>query len=280
MTNSPSAPDDETHRRSSTVETETEQRYLYCLVDTSATSETEVPAKGVDDVPVRLVSHREVGAVVQDRGHPLETERLDQLKQWVMIHQRVVDKAGETFGTPLPVRFNTVLEGGDDAVSDWLASRYSQIHGELATLAGTWEYRLHLLWNSTPFEETVTEDDDELRQLIERKQQAGSGTAFLLEKKYEKRLRSLMQERRDELRSKLWRTAESIAVEVAEQPATATLEQQSSPESDKTIGCLAVRVPADAESTLGQRLDEFVDETGAAVRFTGPWPPYTFVSDL
>jgi hypothetical protein len=280
MTNTPSAPDDKAHRGSSTAKTNTEQRYLYCLVDTSATSVTEVPAKGVDNVSVRLVSHREVGAVVQDREYPLETERLDQLKQWVMSHQRVVDKAGETFGTPLPVRFNTILEGGDGAVSDWLASRYSQIHDELATLAGTWEYRLHLLWNSTPFEETVTEDDDELQQLIERKEQAGSGTAFLLEKKYEKRLRSLIQERRDELRAKLWQIAESIAVEVAEQPATAAMEQQSPPESDERIGCLAVRVPADAESTLGQRLDEFVDETGAAVRFTGPWPPYTFVSDL
>jgi hypothetical protein len=39
---------------------------------------------------------------------------------------------------------------------------------------------------------------------------------------------------------------------------------------------VAVLVRAEHESTVGDRLEDLASRPGVEVRFTGPWPPYSF----
>ncbi|QDX39522.1 gas vesicle protein GvpL [Salarchaeum sp. JOR-1] len=256
-------------------------RYLYCVVDTTASDTETLSTTGIDENPVYVIETDGIGAVVHDCETVYKTDDLDQVKQWVVTHQQVVDAASDVFGTPLPMRFDTVLEGGDASVEDWLAEHYENIHDDLQSFAGMWEYRITLLWDSSPFEDRITEQDDRLQELQQRQQQAGAGKRFLLEKQYEKRIQELKQDQRTDLAEQLTEAITPVVNDLAEQESRPTLsdDTHSSAEQEQILR-VAVLADEDNETALGDRLDTIVEQDGVEIRFTGPWPPYTFAPDI
>lgn len=255
-------------------------RYLYCVVDTTSSEPATLSTTGVDDNPVYVVEADGVGAVVHDCETVYETEDLEQVKRWLLTHQQVVDAASDAFGTPLPMRFDTVLEGGDASLERWLEDHYEGIRDELASFAGVWEYRINLLWDSAPFEETIADQDDRLRELRQRQQQSGAGKQFLLEKQYEQRLQKLKRERRTELTEQLEEVITPVVNDLTEQDTNTPLHDEHSSDEKEKIVRFAVLADEDDETALGDRLDTFVEHEGVEIRFTGPWPPYTFAPDI
>lgn len=281
MTDHPRSLDD-----AQTTATDDEQplqqgRYLYCVVDTTASDTETLSTTGIAQNPVYIIETDRIGAVVHNCETVHDVDDADQLKQWVVTHQQVVDVASDVFGPPLPMRFNTVLEGGNASVEDWLVTHYESIHDELQSFAGMWEYRITLLWDSSPFEDRITEQDDHLQELQQRQQQAGAGKRFLLEKQYEKRIQELKQNQRTDLAEQLAETITPVVNDLAEQESRPTLfdDTHSSTEREQILR-VAVLADKDREVALGNRLDTIVEPDGVEIRFTGPWPPYTFAPDI
>lgn len=302
-------------------------RYIYCLIDTNShiselPSDGDIQTDGIDGASPSIVnangnvvdSTGRVGAVVHSCTHTYEAANLATVQRRILSHQRVVDAAGSVYDTPLPLRFNTVFEGGDEGVRTWIHDNYDQIDSALTTLAGTWEYRIGLVWDASQFESMVAETDEELQRIQNQRVTATEGTAFLLNKQYKRRLATLRNERRKELIEALQTCVEPLAVEMTEQGGrdidvgglsdrdigehdsdadTDALNQENTDNDDndnnndtdtdengELIERVAVRVSADAETALGDQLDGFVERDGVSVTFTGPWPPYTFAPNI
>ena len=294
-------------------------RYIYCLVDTGShmsepPSGDEIGTDGIEGASPSIVhakgdvigSSGRVGAVVHSCTQTYEASNLATVQQRILSHQRVVDAAGSIYDTPLPLRFNTVFEGGDQSVQAWVHDNYDQIYSALMTLAGTWEYRIGLVWDANRFESLAVKTDEELQRIEDQRTSANEGTAFLLNKQYKRRLATLRSERRNELIEVLQTSVEPLAAEITEQGSqdidigglsdreikgndgetdtsdceTTSDTKRNEDEDKELIERFAVRVSADAEAALGSRLDEFVDRDGVSVTFTGPWPPYTFAPNI
>lgn len=256
-------------------------RYLYCVVETTTSDTEALPTAGIDGNSVYLIEADGIGAVVHDCEAVYDADDLEQVKQWVITHQQVVDAASDVFGTPLPMRFDTVLEGGDESVEHWLSDHREVIRDELHSFTGTWEYRITLMWDPSPFETRITEQDNRLQELQQRQQQAGAGKRFLLEKQYDKRLQELKQDQRADLAERLTETITPVVNDLAEQESRHALSGDThASAAQEQILRVAVLADEDAETTLGERLDTIVERDGVAVRFTGPWPPYTFAPDI
>lgn len=256
-------------------------RYLYCVVETTTSDTEALPTAGIDENSVYLIEADGIGAVVHDCEAVYDADDLEQVKQWVITHQQVVDAASDVFGTPLPMRFDTVLEGGDESVEHWLSDHREVIRDELHSFTGTWEYRITLMWDPSPFETRITEQDNRLQELQQRQQQAGAGKRFLLEKQYDKRLQELKQDQRADLAERLTETITPVVNDLAEQESRHALSGDThASAAQEQILRVAVLADEDAETTLGERLDTVVERDGVAVRFTGPWPPYTFAPDI
>ena len=76
-------------------------------------------------------------------------------------------------------------------------------------------------------------------------------------------------------------TVTPVVNDLAEQESRHALsdDTQASAAHEQSLR-VAVLADDDAETTLGERLDTIVEQDGVAVRFTGPWPPYTFAPDI
>jgi hypothetical protein len=260
-----------------------EGRYLYCAVGLSDAAEAGegFSATGVDGEPVALVRTGDLGAVVHACDALYDSADEAVVRRWLLDHQRVVDAAGEAFGTPLPVRFDTVLRGDDARVRAWLDEHAATLSTVLDSLAGCWEYRIEVLGDEDALEAALA-DDDRLAELRDRLEGAGSGTAHLLEKQYERRLAELKHDRRAErardLEDRLAPLAEDLR-DLGTERAT-TIETPNRDAEGAVEARLAVLARAELEADLGDALDGVAAEPGVEVRFTGPWPPYTFAPSI
>ncbi|WP_394342619.1 gas vesicle protein GvpL [Saliphagus sp. LR7] len=261
-----------------------EGRYLYCVVSVDEGSPVEAfEATGVSDAPVSLVTDGGIAAVVHPCEEVYDSADLGRVRRWLVRHQSVVDDAGEAFGTPIPFQFDTILRGDDEAVEEWLAAEGDRLRELLASLAGHWEYRVEVVERDPPSADRLEETDEELADLRERIDGSGEGTGFLMEKQYEKRVETLREHRRAELTADLAdRLAEHTREihELDRSPAADLAEGSGREREGETICRLTLLVAEEREEAVGAALDPVADREGIEVRFTGPWPPYTFVPEL
>ncbi|WP_254765727.1 gas vesicle protein GvpL [Salinilacihabitans rarus] len=261
-----------------------EGRYVYCVVRAEADdADAFEGVTGLEDEPVSLVAVDGVGAVVHACEGLYDSADLGEIRRWLVRHQSVVDAAAERFGTPLPFQFDTIVRGDDGTVREWLREERETLADVLGSLAGHWEYRIEVV-RTDPVDAAALEADDErLAGLRERIDDAAEGTAFLLEKRYDRRAAELRRDRREALAADLRERLAGPAREVHEldrSPAATLDEADGSDEAGETVCRLTVLAREDREDAVGSVLDDVAAEPGIEVRFTGPWPPYTFVPDL
>lgn len=284
-------------------------RYLFCVVrtggDATASAAESFSAEGIDGREARLVAAQDadLAAITQPCESLYDASDPETVRRWLLRHQAVVDAAGEAFGTPLPFRFDTVIVGDEDSVREWLESNAGPIEDALADLAGRWEYRIEVAVEDAAEGESLEAGDDELASLREEIDASEEGRAFLKEKQYDERLRALRRERREARAEDLvgrveplaerveWGDAGSTSVSVVgdagggdsggDAPGDGQTESASSDADGPTTAVsLAVLATPEAAEEIGEELEAVADEPGVEVRYTGPWPPYTFAPEI
>lgn len=256
-------------------------RYVYCVVQLGDADPDSFDAAGVEDEPVSVVVGDGVGAVVHECDALYDTDSPDEIRRWLLEHQRVVDEAGEAFGTPLPFRFDTVLKGGEEGVRDWLAAEAETLASALDSLAGRWEYRVEVLHDEDAAAAELADDDPELAEMREEVEDAGEGARFLLQKQYEQALNRKLRERQsleaESLADRL-RPHVGLLRDAGRRPTVGLdVDREEDGEPVARFAALASDQEADA---LGEELESVAADPGTTVRFTGPWPPYSFAPTL
>ena len=266
-------------------------RYLFCLVsldpprrshDEPGPAPEDFSTTGIDDEPAYLVSIDGIGAVVQHCESLFDSDDVRQVQRWLLTHQRVVDEAGETFGTPLPFQFDTILQGNDAAVRDWLERTADRLESELETFAELWEYRIQVTWADDHLTSAVLEANEELRAMRPGGNDVGEGTAFLREKQFAQRLerarRARCEELAGDLEARLDRLARSVT-SLGPQRLASSIGVDDG-ERPEPFARFAVLAGEDRAGEIGDELDEIAAIPGVEVTYTGPWPPYTFSPEL
>lgn len=256
-----------------------ESRYIYCLVDTSGVSSLTTDTTGIEKNSLSLIKCHGIGAVVHECDSIYDSDDEVQIKRWLMTHQQVVDAVGDVFGTPLPVRFDTVLQGDDETVRNWLSSNKEKINNGISMLRGCWEYRIDLRWNSDQFREKIVETDKQLQEIKRRKANSNAGKKFMLEKQWSNRLRECISNRKSELQELLKKQMMPVIVDDAIQENVDIKGEDTQTEYHSVVNFSVLADETD-ETALGKRLDTVSEERGVTIRFTGPWPPYTFAPEL
>lgn len=257
-------------------------RYLFCAVQTD--TEQSLAVDGIEGGSVEVLTRGDLGAVVQPVDSLFDSDDMTTVHRWLLSHQRVVDAASESFGTPVPFRFDTIIKGGDEEVYAWLRSHAAELTEALDSFAGRGEYRIELEWDEAIIREEVIAEDDELVDLTSRINDAGKGTGYLLEKQYKQQLSDRLADRRTALAQTLRERIADQAKAIETLDTTSMLlenthtdnsssdESEQTTESVVTLSVLAARRNQDA---IGDVLSEFASDPALSVTYTGPWPPYS-----
>ena len=247
-------------------------RYVYCVVLGEI---VDWELRGLDEQPVRAICAAGLTALVHDcPAVPYQGDDVERVKVWVLAHSDVVDAAWERTGTVLPMSFDRIVRPGDgldadEQVARWLSAEGDGFRATLERLRGKVELGVQLLWEPRLIAEAVAASDAEIQALQADLAGKSKGAAYFSQQKIERALRRALTARAEEDYRTCFRQITALFPEVC------VNELKKAPDRQMILN-LSVLVPKERISELGAVLAGFRSE-GIEVRFTGPWPPYSFV---
>lgn len=246
-------------------------RYIYCVAEDG--KDVTFGKIGIGGGEVYTVPFGGLAAVVHDApATSPDCQDRDKVVEWVVSHQRVVDKAWKMFGTILPIRFHTVIKGGTDGLEHWLVQNHRELRKKLTRLRGRKEYGVQVFWDASLVAGRLTDATPTLREL-KIKAGAGTGTAYLHGQLLEKALKCGMEKEAERFFEDIYKRIVDVAERIiVEEPKQMDKQMQM-------IMNLSLLIHGDRYEDLKEEL-EFVEHMdGIAVRLTGPWPPYSFTDE-
>ncbi|MGD0646280.1 MAG: GvpL/GvpF family gas vesicle protein [Candidatus Bathyarchaeia archaeon] len=248
-----------------------EGRYVYCIVDSD--EKTDFGRVGIEDTLVYTLPAQNVDAVVQ-RCEPklYKAEDNEKTTEWLLTHQYVIDLATEEFGTVIPLVFNTILTGNDETVTDWLNSRCRHLRKLLQRLEGKQQYGVQFFLEKDFIRKEV-EENDEIQRLRKALETNSGGAACLFKILREKSLMLMRYQAK-----KLCKTVRELVDEIRLEPTEKGIPEKL--QDELMILNLSCLVQKNKLNAVANTLRQINQQEGLTVRFNGPWPPYSFVSEL
>jgi predicted metal-dependent hydrolase len=157
-------------------------------------------------------------------------------------------------------------------VRDWLKKEAPYLKKYLAKVRNRKEYGVQLMWNSRSIADELLQGEQELISLRQDIASKPEGAAYMFREKLERllkdKLEALATKKHHELQEKIHPFCADYKVE----------RNKKSEDGYEMIGNWSFLVAPDQVESLGSALEKFSKMKGYKVRFTGPWPPYSFVN--
>jgi hypothetical protein len=253
--------------------------YVYCVVP-AGFDVTGAPF-GLDRSAVRLVQNSDLAAVVSDvdaaeyTGEATATAVGDPewLSPRAVAHDSVITWIADR-GAVIPFPM-WVLFSDDSAVSSMLESRRAQFHAALDRVSDAREFSVRVSADASALANAAAATDSNLQQLDTQARAASPGQAYLLRRK-------LAESRKQAARDTALRIADETHSALSSTSRASAPRRTASSTDAGILLDAAYLVPDDRYDAFRSALTETVGTyapSGVRFDFTGPWPPYHFVSD-
>ena len=244
---------------------------------------TRAPA-GLDDAPVVVVGGRSFGALLSrvpaGEYAPERIEERSGSMDWVspraVAHDRVLTWAQEHGGIiPMPM-FSMWSE--EEAVVGSLGTREDELRRTFARVENADEYGLRVHRRDREMLATLHEIDPAIAELRREAEAASPGQRYLLERKIAEQSKQAVRTASQRLARDAYAALQALARDAVLRPSPAPASAPSEMTLVLNAAFLVERSRLDAfRAELTKRIREG-EARGLAFDFTGPWPPYNFVS--
>ncbi|MBI5809765.1 MAG: GvpL/GvpF family gas vesicle protein [Deltaproteobacteria bacterium] len=250
-------------------------RYLYCVAE--GPEALELRFTGVQGKQVYGIGFRDLVAFVHDcEGGPGEIKDPELARRLLLAHQGVVDGVFARLGSVLPVGFGNIIspgegKGADELVSGWLGKNYEAFKGKLGRVRGKAEYGVQIFMDCEAAAAGLKETVPELKRLGEEAEDTASpGVAFLRKESFKEVLSHEIGSMAGKCFNAFYKRISGLGGEFK--------VERTGPEGGKrmimNLSCLLSEAQA---KEMGELLEDISSYSFVSLRFTGPWPPYSFV---
>ncbi|MCH9730899.1 MAG: GvpL/GvpF family gas vesicle protein [Actinomycetia bacterium] len=245
--------------------------YLYCIAaDQSRGAALTVSAPALDGSVVRVVSQD--GLLVAVHACPAEPYQgsPDDVHSWILAHNKVVTEVWEGAGTVLPMTFDSIVTGGggrdaESALADWIGEHREILKAMLTELDGKVELGVRIYYNDVPLERSE-------RVAVAR------GREYFQNQISKRREAADRQLRLDAEANRIVDSLGTLAHSIRLNQPNATAQTPDEADGRELLS-VSLLVERQRVPEVGSFLDAVTTE-GYRVRFTGPWPPYSFADAL
>ena len=217
--------------------------------------------KGVEESKVYALPFEDICVIVHNcSAKAYETKDNSKAKQWIIQHDNIISKALEELGSIVPFRFDTIFKEEAQLI-EFLKLNKEKFKERLKQLEGKREFGIKIFYKESLRERIVKEKTKQLDAI----KKEDKGKSYFLRKRVEKEIFNELQDKLkkhfQEFYKKISIFGEIIAENIKEKNMLAN------------FSCL---VPTNKTEELGKSLGEINKLEDFSVRFTGPWPPYSF----
>jgi hypothetical protein len=252
-------------------------RYVYGIAANGR--EVRLGQIGIGGNEVYTIPYQGLSAIVHNcPPEPYQSQDDETVKSWARAHQNVLDKAKDRFGTVIPLGFDTILQPKDDTTSpdqivrDWLGEDYDRLRTIVEKIKDKDEYGVQVSYEPGVVGKQISEQSEEVKRIKEEMATKSPGMAYMYKQKLEKAVKAEMERLADEWFKDFYHKIKGHTEDIM-------VEKTKKLEKDKVmllnLSCLVAKGKVDS---LGEELEKINNMEGFSVRFTGPWPPYSFVA--
>jgi len=240
--------------------------YVYCIIESTEPRTFGKIGIGGRSDEVFTVHYRDLAAVVSRA--PLVV--YDPTRENALTHEHVQEVVMNEHGfTPVPMSFGTLFKTDDDTV-EFLKDTYDALRDVLVKMKDKLEFGLKVNWDRDQVLREIEEQNEEIRRLkaeIETNTQSSTYFARM-------QLGRLVEQA-------LADKSESIVREIYDHLRDAAIASRSNKViGDKMIMNAAFLVARDQAEHFDAKVHDIGKrfEGTLSFRYTGPWPPYNFVT--
>jgi len=251
-------------------------RYVYAVIPRPARE--DLGPIGIAEARVYTLVCRNLAAVVHDcPPQPYQGEPAT-VAAWVKVHNDVIETAWLEAGSVLPMRFNVIVKAdgersAEENVRQWLETEHCNLEARLAEFRGKVELGVQVLWDPAVVAQRIVEVNQEAGALRAEMAAKPRGVAYFIEHKIADVVKA-------EMERKARRDFDACYQCLKEHSKGMHVNKPRKQDGKAMIANLSLLVEQDSVQEIGAVLNEVGDEEGVEVRFTGPWPPYTFATTV
>lgn len=249
-------------------EVQEQGRYLYC-VGKAPTYLHNFGKIGLEGNEVYIISAGKFCAVVHDcKAEPYKSNNEQKVKKWIQTHQKVIDIATRRLGTVIPFSFDVIIKGQcpNDEVIHWLKTEEDNLKQKLDTIEGKQEFGIQIFFDQELLRQQIMNENTQIQKLQQELKKASKGKAYFLEQK----IKTIVQK---ELEAKTNFYFKDFYGQIRECADHLKVEKIKKVNTLLNFSCL---VEKEKVKKLGAALDR-INKFPFSVKFTGPWPAYSFV---
>jgi hypothetical protein len=252
-------------------------RYVYGVA--VGDKEVRLGPIGIEGNEVYTIPYGGISAIVHDcSAEPYQSADSEVVKNWVRVHQSVLDAASGQLGIMIPLGFDTILQPKDDATSpdqivrDWLRSDYERLHRVMEKIEGKDEYGVQVSYEPMLIIRQISEHSEEIGNINREMATKSPGMTYMYKQRLERAVKAEAERLADEwfndFYARIKKHTDDIVVEK-------TRKLNAGRVMLLNLSCLIAKERVDS---LGKELEKINNMDGFSVHFSGPWPPYSFVA--
>lgn len=239
--------------------------YVYCIIESEEPLTFGRIGIGARSDEVYTVHYKDLGAVVSRT--PLIV--YDPTRENALAHEHVNEVVIERGFTPVPMSFGTLFKTEKDIV-EFLEDTYDALRDVLQKMKDKLEFGLKVNWNREEVLAEVERDNEDIRRLKEEITNNRQSSTYFARVQLGRLVEQALADKSDGYVRDVYDHLREAAI----------ASRSNKPIGDRMIMNAAFLVERDKAKVFDQKVQEIAQryEGKLSFRYTGPWPPYNFVT--
>lgn len=231
---------------------------------------------GIEGKNVYTVSEDGFSALVHScEEKPYMSEDPDKIKELIIAHNRVLDRAIKCFDGVIPLHFNTIIKKGENSPQEhlkkWIKDTKEKLEKAWDKIEGREEYGIRIYYDKEKLMQEVSSSRE--IENIQSQEGKGLGLNYLLQSKAKTEINEIVWDKVNELKSKFYGDIKNVAANLKINPSRIFIDE----EKDLLLS-LSILLDKQQINKIKRCLEQKADED-FSFQLTGPFAPYSFVEN-
>lgn len=230
---------------------------------------------GLNGESVYTVSDGKFSALVHDcEEKPYISENPDKIKELIISHNDILDKAMKNFNGVIPLHFNTIIKKGDnlpvDNLKNWLNNDEERLEKIWDKVKAKKEYGVRIYYEKDKLVQEAS-NAQEIREIEESQEAKSPGLSYLLQTKAKSKTNEIVLDKINCFKQKFYGDIKKATNDVKINNSRVFIDE----EKDLLLS-LSVLVEEHEVAEIKKILEK---SNGFSFQFAGPFAPYSFVDN-
>ncbi len=233
--------------------------------------------KGIDGKNVYAINQGEFSALVHDCEEKAYTsEEPSKIKELIISHNNILDKAMEVFNGVIPLHFNTIIKKTEASpqanLKKWLDNEKGRLERIWNKVKGKKEYGIRIYYDKDKLMQEVS-TNEEIRESEENLEEKSMGLKYLLQAKAKSKINEIIHNKINNFKQKFYAGIKAINEETMLSNSRISIDEEK--DLLLSLSVLSDRQQFDKIITILERKEGKV----FSFQIAGPFAPYSFVQN-